>query len=261
MSALAEATPDAYFADLRLAALYDLFCADRADFDFYLPYVMAAPSVLDVGCGTGALLRMARAKGHTGRLCGLDPAAGMLEQARIRDDIEWVQGTLSSARWKNEFDLVVMTGHAFQVLLRDEEILHTLAAVRTVLKPGGRFAFETRNPVVRAWERWDGAYRGTVEGPDGCVTMNTRLDAPMHDECVTFTHIFECPAWSAAKTSTSTLRFIGAETLTRVLDESGFAIEERYGDWDRQSFEAASPEIIVIARRNGGQVATGKMKK
>lgn len=260
MSALAAATPDAYFADGKLAALYDLFCVDRADFDFYLPYAMAAPSVLDVGCGTGALLHMARAAGHSGRLCGLDPAMGMLARARMRDDIEWVQGTLSSARWENEFDLVLMTGHAFQVLLSDDEILHALATVRTALKPGGRFAFETRNPAARAWEGWGGAYRGTVEGPDGSVSMRTQIDAPMREERVTFTHIFECPAWAAAKTSTSTLRFIGAEALARMLEENGFAIEERFGDWDRRPFEATSSEIIVIARRNGSQSTTGKMK-
>jgi SAM-dependent methyltransferase len=261
VSALAAATPDAYFADAQLAALYDLFCADRADFDFYLPYVIAAPSVLDVGCGTGALLKGARAKGHAGRLCGLDPAAGMLAQARVHDDIEWVQGTLSSAGWKNEFDLVLMTGHAFQVLLDDDEISQAFAAVHAALKPGGRFAFETRNPLARAWEKWSGAYRGRVEGPDGLVSMRTRLDAPMQNERVTFTHVFECPAWSTVKTSTSTLRFIGVETLTRMLEESGFAIEERFGDWDRQSFEATSPEIIVIARRNGPQGTAWEVKK
>jgi ubiquinone/menaquinone biosynthesis C-methylase UbiE len=250
VSAQAIILPDAYFADAELAAFYDLFCADRADFDFYLPYVMDAPAVLDVGCGTGALLHMARARGHAGRLCGLDPAAGMLAQARIRDDIEWVQGTLSSVRGSGEFDLVLMTGHAFQVLLSDDEILRALAAVHAVLGAGGRFAFETRNPAIRGWEHWNGAYRGTVEGPDGAVTMRTQLDAPMREECVTFTHIFECPAWGAARTSTSTLRFIDAEVLARMLEKSGFVIEEQFGDWHRQPFQAASPEIITIARRS-----------
>jgi SAM-dependent methyltransferase len=54
----------------------------RGDFGFYLPLVMEAASVLDVGCGTGMLLRRARAEGHAGRLCGLDPAAAMLDVAR-----------------------------------------------------------------------------------------------------------------------------------------------------------------------------------
>src|SRR2546421_4690827 len=89
------------FRDDRLAALYDrLFPWERRDdFPFYLKLIMSATSVLDVGCGTGALLRRAREAGHTGRLCGLDPAVGMLNQARGRADIEWVLGDLSSVAW------------------------------------------------------------------------------------------------------------------------------------------------------------------
>ena len=70
--------PDRQFVESALASMYDAFCAGRPDFGFYLPLVMAAGSVLDIGCGTGELLRLARAAGHTGRLCGIDPAAAML---------------------------------------------------------------------------------------------------------------------------------------------------------------------------------------
>src|SRR5678815_2676296 len=143
---------DRLFSDARLAALYDKFCAGRPDFAFYLPLVMSSRSVLDVGCGTGALLHLARKAGHTGRLCGLDPAEGMLEQARRRSDIEWVLGDLSSVRWEREFDLVVMTGHAFQVFIDDKEVDASLAAIRSALTDEGRFVFETRNPLVREWE-------------------------------------------------------------------------------------------------------------
>ena len=135
------------FAETSLAALYDLFCPwdPRGDFGFYLPLVMQAASVLDVGCGTGMLLRRARAEGHAGRLCGLDPAAAMLDVAReAGEGVEWVLGDLSSASWNGEFDLIVMTGHAFQVLTGDEELRVALAAVRTALKRNGVFAFETR---------------------------------------------------------------------------------------------------------------------
>src|SRR5271154_5809004 len=126
---------DRLFAEPSLAALYDLFSPSerRSDFEFYLPYVMSARAVLDVGCGTGALLRRARESGHSGRLCGLDPAIGMLEQARKRSDIEWILGDLSSLSFDREFDLIVMTGHAFQVLVEDSELRASLAAIRSAL--------------------------------------------------------------------------------------------------------------------------------
>ena len=110
--------------------------------------------VLDVGCGTGALLHRAREEGHPGRLCGNDPARGMLEQARQRSDIEWVLGDLASASWEREFDLILMSGHAFQVFLQDDELRTAIATIRSALTEDGRFAFETRNPMVRDWEHW-----------------------------------------------------------------------------------------------------------
>lgn len=69
---------DRLFSEDSLAELYDVFCAPerRDDFSFYLRLVMSAGTVLDVGCGTGALLHRAREAGHSGRLCGLDPASG-----------------------------------------------------------------------------------------------------------------------------------------------------------------------------------------
>ncbi len=61
------------FTDAEQAALYDLLHppGERNDFRFYLPLIMEAESVLDVGCGTGALLHMAREAGHSGRLAVL----------------------------------------------------------------------------------------------------------------------------------------------------------------------------------------------
>ena len=97
--------PDRFFEDASLAALYDALCSRRPDFDFYMPLVMTSASVLDVGCGTGAMLKEARRLGHRGRLCGLDPASGMLAQTRAAADIDWVLGDLSSAHLGGEFDL------------------------------------------------------------------------------------------------------------------------------------------------------------
>ena len=242
---------DHLFADDRLAALYDLFAVpgDRDDFAFYAPMIMAAPSVLDVGCGTGVMLHRAREAGHTGRLCGLDPAPGMLKQAQRRTDIEWVLGDLASVRWDREFDLAVMTGHAFQVLLTDDDVRTALAAVYAALTEGGRFAFETRNPPDRAWERWHGQSSGEVRDASGVlVRRQTEVDAVAGD-LVSFRHTFSSERWERPEVSTSTLRFLGGDALAGFLAAAGFQIEEQFGDWDRSPVTDTSPEIITIARR------------
>jgi SAM-dependent methyltransferase len=243
---------DYQFAEPTLAALYDLYCPwdPRGDFGFYLPLVMAADSVLDVGCGTGMLLRRARAEGHAGRLCGLDPAAAMLDVARTERDVDWVLGDLSTVRWQREFDLIVMTGHAFQVLTEDEQLREALAGVRAALAPGGRFAFETRNPLVREWEEWVPEHAQEITDPAGVVVrMAGQVELPVRGDLVSFTSTYSSPSWERPRISRSTLRFLNTDALSGFLAGAGLQSEEQYGDWDRSPLGSASPEIITIARR------------
>lgn len=244
-----SATPDPYFSNPQLAELYDAFSAHRRDFDFYLPLLLSADNVLDVGCGTGELLHLAREAGHTGRLCGLDPADAMLEQARERTDIEWIHGDLSTVDWIQEFDLVVMTGHAFQVLIEDDELRASLAAIRRALTHNGRFAFETRNPLARAWQSWTPENAREIVHRGNTVRMETRVETPITADRVSFTHTFTSPAWDQPQTSRSTLRFLDLDALSVFLAEADLLVEQQYGDWDRQPLADASPEIITIAKR------------
>ena len=250
---------DRGFSDPDLAALYDLWDPPdgRDDFAFYFPLVMSAEAVLDVGCGTGALLHRARAAGHRGRLCGLDPAVGMLEQARKRSDIAWILGDLGSVRWDREFDLVVMTGHAFQVFVEDEELRAALDAIRSALTDDGRFAFETRNPSNRAWERWNPANAVEVTDPTGAIVrMEHEVDS-VDGELVRFTTTFTSSGWDEPKVGESTLRFLPADSLARFLTDADLEIEEQFGDWSGQPFTETSPEIITIARRRSARSRDG----
>ena len=233
------------YADVEDARLYDVQNPWGPGDEFYLSLVRAARDVLDVGCGTGTLLKRARRDGHRGRLVGLDPGAGMLAVAREEPSIEWVSAILRPGAYDREFDLVTMTGHAFQELRTDEEILTTLRGMRAAIRPEGRVAFETRNPGAKAWRSWDGSsfdvrYQGE--------TVTTRYEVRrVEGELVSFAEITDGGRWHD-HVELGTLRFLPRIELDRFLAEAGLQVETYYGDWDRGPLTEDSPEIICLAR-------------
>jgi SAM-dependent methyltransferase len=229
------------YADVQDARFYDACNPWGRSDEFYLGLVQAAGDVLDVGCGTGTLLKRARAGGHQGRLVGIDPGVGMLTVAREEPAVEWVGGTLRPGAYDGEFDLVTMTGHAFQELRTDAEVAATLRGVRDALRPGGRFAFETRDPAAREWEQWHGfSYRVPYEG--AAVTVSYEVHG-VDGDLVTFTETTDGGRWHA-QADRSTLRFLDAAALDGFLGGAGLEVAARYGDWDRSP---TGPEIITIA--------------
>lgn len=190
----------------------------------------------------------------SGAALRLDPGRGMLEQARQRleSDIEWILGDLESTSWEGELDFAVMTGHAFRVLLGDDELRAAPAAVRAAPTDDGRFGFETRDPLARAWESWstDATVDFAAPGADGSATLRmTRQVRSVDGEIVSFRTGLTLPGEHTPRHCESTLRFLGADRLDAFLAEAGPAVEERYDDWDGGPLSDTSPEIITIARR------------
>ena len=239
---------DAY-AHPRLAATYDAINPPERDYDFYVALAGDKPlTILDMGSGTGRLSLKLAARGH--RVTGADPAPGMMLAARAKPDadkVTWVLTDATSLNLATRFDLIIMTGHVFQVFLSDDEIRAVLGNLRRHLAPGGRIAFETRNPAVREWDSWTPALtREQVAVPDiGPVTVHyavTREDA----RSVTFETHFDFGGGDVVVTPT-TLRLMDQATLKDLLKESGLKPLDWYGDWERGPLSPMSPEIIVVA--------------
>src|SRR5690606_4686347 len=241
-----------HFTDADAAALYDLLNPwDPTSWPgdaFYTGLVMAADSVLDVGCGTGSMLKHARGLGHAGRLAGIDPDVAMLERARTRTDIEWVEGRATDINWTGEFELATMTSHAFQCLIADDELRASLAAIRRALRDGGRFAFETRHPQARAWEEWARAEPSEVVDATGRVLRQSHAVESVVDGVVTLTETTTDADGNVLRVDRAALRFLDVEPLNAFLAEAGFTIEAQYGDWRGGPITDASREIITIAR-------------
>jgi SAM-dependent methyltransferase len=239
------------YSDAAAAALYDLLSPwDGARYPsdaFYDRLVMAADSVLDVGCGSGAMLCQARDRGHRGRLAGLDPDQAALDQARRRTDVEWVAGVAAQACWDGEFGLVTMVSHAFQCLVDDDELRASLAAIRTALRADGKFAFETRHPQARAWERWHPANATSVVDGSGRALRVSHQAGSLAGDVVRLSEIIADADGTVLRVDRCRLRFLGVAALNEFLSEAGLAIEAQYGDWDLGPVTEASTEIITIA--------------
>lgn len=244
------------FSDDDVAALYDAAYPWDASDAFYLSYVMAAESVLDVGCGTGTLLHRARATGHTGRLCGVDPDVPSLNRARARTDIEWVEGTAADISWRNEFDLAVMAGNAFQVLITDDDVHRSLAAIRSALHDDGRFVFGTRNPLARAWESWHPGNASDVTDHTGRELRMVHHVESVVADVVTMTETIATPDGTELRVDRGTLRFLDTTALDRFLESAGFTVESRYGDWHGGLWTPASTNIITVARATDSPATT-----
>lgn len=121
--------------------------------------VSAGESVLDVGCGTGTLLRaVRRAVPGVSRLCGIEPSAEMADHARLLAAREGAGLEIE----QGHADLLPLPDQSFDVVFCTFVVHHlppstTAAAfreMRRVLRPGGRL-------VVADFRRGSGKPLGT----------------------------------------------------------------------------------------------------
>ncbi len=238
--------PDQHYENLALAELYDLDSGWSEDRDFYVSLAGAPPQfILDLGCGTGLMCNEYAARGH--QVTGVDPASAMLQIARTKphgDKIEWVEATAQSFNAPRKFDLIIVTGHAFQVFLEDKDITATFATMRDHLKPNGLAAFESRNPAIDWVTRWNTdavlqsgerlirLSRRTLQSQSGRI----RFETSYHLQTETLV-------------SASELRFLSKDEITSHLLASGLMAEQVLGDWHGNSFdENLSEEMIFLVR-------------
>lgn len=240
---------DAAFARHDMAILYDSFNTHGTDGDFYLSLTHRPCRILDLGCGTGSVALRLASLGHT--VTGLDPAPGMLDVARAKDKagtVRWLAGDARDFALGETFDLIIMTGHVFQVFLDDAETLAVLSSARRHLAEGGRLVFESRNPPARAWEGW--IEERTCERTDvpgiGPVEVYYQVRDAWGD-FVRFDAVFTLLKTGERRISESTLRFPDRNTIAQLLKAASFSSVKWLGDWDGTPFAPHSPEIIVIA--------------
>lgn len=211
------------------------------DVGFYVDEALAAGGpVVELGVGTGRIAVPTALSGV--RVIGVDSSPGMLDIARRRADAaavgDWVdlrEGDLRRPPVRERVPLVTAPFRSLLHLERDEDRHEALRAVRSLLRPGGRFVFDVFTPSVEdirethgrwlerepgIWERahWDEA-RGVlsldVRGETGETTMR--------------------------------LAWLPPERWRELLESAGFEVVELYGWFDRSPY-AGGEDLVWVAR-------------
>src|SRR5262249_6013563 len=138
-----------------------------------------------------------------------------------------------------------------QALLTDEVVIAVLRNAGRHLAPGGRLAFETRNPAVEEWRSWNpAAWRELAEIPGlGRVEETGEVEHDPATGIVTIRHLYRYLDLALERRAVSRIRFIGEAHLARLIEEAGLVPLAFYGWWDRSPVTPESPEIIAVVGR------------
>lgn len=243
--------PENVYEDSRLAALYDYFNPWDDQDAFYLEQARKyGGPVLDLGCGTGRLaVHIAEETGFA--VTGVEPGTGMFRVARSRpgtERVEWIQAPGQTFKTATSFAFGYMTGHAFQAVHTSEAATELLANIARHLTPEGRFIFETRNPLDRAWERWPGD-RAVVDTEEHGPVQESYEVEELRDGLIALTHHIRLISRGEEFPGRTRLRFPTREQVESECAAAGLEVVEWYGDWDGGPLRDDSAEMIAITGR------------
>ncbi|MFZ5910698.1 MAG: class I SAM-dependent methyltransferase [Chloroflexota bacterium] len=227
---------------------------ERPAYHFYAALArQVGGSALELACGTGLVTLWLAGQGIP--ITGLDIEPGMLTHARRKSEqqglpVRWVLGDARHFSLGEKFNLVYLTGNAFQAFLNNSDQRAMLHNVRAHLAGGGVLAFETRNP------NWEDLTSDPNETEWFSYTnaqgYHVRItEARAYDHAAQVLDYTLWRRWREAdgekeRITHIAIRYTFPQELNALLEQSGFRILEQYGDWDKNPLTQASPSIITV---------------
>lgn len=243
-----------------LAMFYDLEYTFQDDIPLFLGLAeRTGGPILELGAGTGRVaVPLARA-GFS--VVGLERSPAMLEVARRKlrgragRRVTLTQGDMRSFDLPSRFPLAVIPDNTFAWLLAKGDQRSALECIHAHLQPGGLLAIVLQNPYHLVLEPPAGEVLLVWAGrPEDGQTVKKFWSARAGlAEQLLDIHIWYDVAGRDGSVIRHpvdmTLRWFYRPELELLLESCGFVLENLYGSYDLDPYDADSPLLIAIATR------------
>ena len=230
----------------------------RRDVPFWRRLARAVDGpVLELGCGTGRITFPLARDGVD--IVGIDRSAEMLARAMRRRrrmrravHVRLVRGDIRHLPFpRAAFPMVLAPYGILQSLLKERDLVATLAAVASVTKPGGTFGLELVADLP-SWKEY--SKRVSLRGRRANGTQISLIESVKQDRprgLTLFEHEFveRRGRESKRRQFTLTFRTVTVPQMTRRLEKAGFEVTAVLGDYQGGPWDPRADAWIVLARK------------
>jgi SAM-dependent methyltransferase len=236
---------DAAFYGDHWAPVYDQRFAGRdpaAAVEFLAGLVNGGGLALELAIGTGRVALPLAARGVT--VHGIDASQAMVDRLRAKqggDAIQVTIGDMAEVGVTGPYRLVYLIANTLFCLLSQDKQARCFRNAARVLEPDGFFVIECFVPDVTRFHRGHVAAVPEVT-EDSAVLELSRHDAAAQrvtTQVVTFDR-------RGIHLRPVAIRYSWPAELDLMAGQAGLKLRDRYGGWDGQPFDSASPGHVSV---------------
>jgi SAM-dependent methyltransferase len=240
---------------------YDIWYEDFIeDIEFYKTIAeRTGGPVLELMCGTGRIMIPLADAGL--EVTGVDKSGAMLDVlsskleligGKVERNIDVIQGDIRTFKAHRKFQLGLIPFNSFLHLLTRRDQEEALANVWEHLESGGLLVLSVFNPRLDRPENLV-RHRGTKVTSKGEIISKFEAQTIDLSNQTTLVHYFYDISRQDKDlrrvTTSMTLRFLFQQELMDLLNKTGFAIEDTYGDYAFSPLKKNSELLCFVARK------------
>jgi SAM-dependent methyltransferase len=238
------------------ANVYDGMNTDLTDLKFYQKWLPKNKDarILELCCGTGRLTLPIAKAGYN--ISGVDITYSMLEQAKVKAleiglEVDFIQADIRTLDLPEKYDLIFIPFNSIHHLYQNEDLFQALNVVKNHLKENGLFLLDCYNPniqyIVEAEKNQkEIAQYITKDGRKVLIKQKMQYENKSQINRIEW-HYYINNEFDSIQNLDMRLYF--PQELDSYLEQNGFTIIHKFGNFKEEEFNDSSEKQILICNK------------